>query len=119
MEKLKMQIVIQCRKLVSLLVLTGLCFSAGADAPDGKKISVNLTNVSLEEVIWDIQKKSDFVFMYGTKVIENVKNLTVKFSNTEVSKILDHCLKQTGLKYEISGNAIVIKQTKEVQPEKI
>jgi len=114
-----MQIVVQCRKLVSLLVLTGLCFSAGAEVPDEKKISVNLTNVSLEEVIWDIQKKSDFVFMYGTKVIEKVKNLNVKFSNTEVSKILDHCLKQTGLKYEISGNAIVIKQSKEAQPEKV
>lgn len=66
--------------------------------------------MSLEQVIWEIQKKTDFVFMYGTRDIEGVKQLTVQETDKEVNEILKTCLKNTGLWFEISGNAVVIKK---------
>ena len=71
---------------------------------------MDLENVSLEQVIWEIQKKTDFVFMYGTRDIEGVKQLTVQETDKEVNEILKTCLKNTGLWFEISGNAVVIKK---------
>ena len=58
------------------------CFqlNAAVHSQNNVRISLDLENVSLEQVIWEIQKKTDFVFMYGTRDIEGVKQLTVQES---------------------------------------
>lgn len=88
------------------------CFqlNAAVHSQNNVRISLDLENVSLEQVIWEIQKKTDFVFMYGTRDIEGVKQLTVQETDKEVNEILKTCLKNTGLWFEISGNAVVIKK---------
>ena len=88
------------------------CFqlNAAVHSQNNVRISLDLQNVSLEQVIWEIQKKTDFVFMYGTRDIEGVKQLTVQEMDKEVNEILKTCLKNTGLWFEISGNAVVIKK---------
>lgn len=93
-----------------LILIFGLQVSAAVHSQNNGKISLNLTDVTLEQVIWEIQKKTDFVFMYGTKDIERVERLTVKEDRKAVYEILQKCLSNTGLTYEISGNAIVIKR---------
>ena len=88
------------------------CFqlNAAVHSQNNVRISLDLENVSLEQVIWEIQKKTDFVFMYGARDIEGVKQLTVQETDKEVNEILKTCLKNTGLWFEISGNAVVIKK---------
>ena len=75
------------------------CFqlNAAVHSQNNVRISLDLENVSLEQVIWEIQKKTDFVFMYGTRDIEGVKQLTVQETDKEVNEILKTCLKNTGL----------------------
>ena len=62
------------------------CFqlNAAVHSQNNVRISLDLENVSLEQVIWEIQKKTDFVFMYGTRDIEGVKQLTVQETDKEV-----------------------------------
>lgn len=74
------------------------------------KVSLEMENVSLEQVIWEIQKKTDFVFMYGSQDVATVKNLTICEKDKAIREILQQCLNNTGLKFEISGNAVVIKK---------
>lgn len=98
-------------KLKIFLILFGcLPLNAAVHSQNNVKISLDMENVSLEEVIWEIQKKTDFVFMYGTRDVESVKNLTIREKSRAVNDILRECLQDTGLKYEISGNAVVIRR---------
>ena len=96
---------------LKVFLLMFSCLQLSAASQNNTKISIDLENVSLEQVIWEIQKKTDFVFMYGTRDVEAVKHLTVKRDNSAVNDILQECLKDTDLKYEISGNAVVIKRS--------
>lgn len=98
-------------KLKIFLILFGcMQLNAAVHSQNNVKISLDLENVSLEQVIWEIQKKTDFVFMYGTRDVEGISQLTVKEHDRAVSDILRECLQNTGLKFEISGNAVVIKR---------
>lgn len=105
----KLSKVLLVAKLQMLLLVLG-SVQLNAAAQPNPKISIDLENVSLEQVIWEIQKKTDFVFMYGTHDVEGVKNLTVRVDGTAVSDILRECLQNTGLTFDISENSIVIKR---------
>lgn len=100
-------------KLKLILVLISSFQLTAAVHSQDSKLTLKMKNVSLEQVIWEIQKQTDFVFMYGTQEIAKVNNLTVDVSDKTVREVLDQCLRDTELVYEISGNAIVIKSGEE------
>ena len=99
------------RSLKRCAVTAGCCvFSLSVLAQSDQRITLNLKNASLEQVIWQIQEKTGLVFMYGTTDIQAVKNLTINEKNKSINEILNQCLKGTNLTYEISGKEIIIKQ---------
>ena len=99
------------RSLKRCAITAGCCvFSLNVLAQSNQRITLNLKNASLEQVIWQIQEKTGFVFMYGTTDIQAVKNLTLNEKDKTVNEILDRCLQGTNLTYEISGKEIIIKQ---------
>lgn len=95
---------------VFLVLFSCIQLNAAVHSQTNVKISLELENVSLEQVIWEIQKKTEFVFMYGSEDVARVSNLTVRGKDKAVQDILRDCLRNTGLKYEIAGNAVVIKR---------
>lgn len=96
-------------KLKALIILA-FCFQLSAKVHSQDKVTLKMEHASLEQVIWEIQKHTRFVFMYGTKEIEKVNNLTLNVTGESVDQILEKCLRNTDLIYKISGNAIVIKR---------
>ena len=86
-------------------------FSISVWAQSDQRITLNLQKASLEQVIWEIQKKTGFTFMYGSNDIQAVNNITLNEKDKSIREILDKCLKGTNLTYEISGKEIIIKQT--------
>ncbi|MFR7809564.1 MAG: STN domain-containing protein [Butyricimonas faecihominis] len=97
-------------KLKLILILISSFQLSAAVYSQGNKVTLKMENTSLEQVIWEIQKQTDFVFMYGTRDITKVTNLTVDMTDKTVNEILDQCLRHSGLVYTISGNAVIIKR---------
>lgn len=98
-------------KTVFLLLLS-FQLSAAAHSQT-TRLSLRMENATLEQVLWEIQRQTDFVFMYGTSDIAGVTGLNVNMTDKTVPEILDHCLAGTRLTYEVSGNAVVIKTREE------
>lgn len=100
------------KSLKRCFVAAGCClFSISVWAQSDQRITLNLQKASLEQVIWEIQKKTGFTFMYGSNDIQAVNNITLNEKDKSIREILDKCLKGTNLTYEISGKEIIIKQT--------
>ena len=92
-------------------IAVGCCaFSMNVWAQSNQRVTLHLKNATLEQVIWEIQKQSKVVIMYGTTDIQAVKNISLEEKDKPIKYILDKCLKNTGLTYEITGNEIIIKQ---------
>ncbi|MDR1274515.1 MAG: secretin and TonB N-terminal domain-containing protein, partial [Odoribacteraceae bacterium] len=94
---------------IMLVVISCLPMSATAYSQNSK-VSMHVENASLEEIIWDLQKKTDFVFMYGTREIDHVRGLNVDVQDKTVQEILTLCLKGTGLSSSLSGNTVIIRR---------
>lgn len=106
-------------KLKLVLILISSFQLSAAVYSQSNRLTLKMEEVSLEQVIWEIQKQTDFVFMYGTRDIAKVDKLTVDMTDKTVNEILDQCLRNTGLIYEISGNAVVIKRADDDKKEMI
>lgn len=65
----------------------------------------------------DNEENDPVQFFYQNDEIEEVHGLNVEFSDQTVDAILDECLKNTGLTYEIVHKAVIIhKDTKYIEP---
>ena len=104
------------KSLKHCFIAAGCClFSLNVWGQSNQRITLKLQKASLEQVIWEIQKKTKFIFMYGTQDIQSVKGITLNEKDKTISEILDKCLKGSGLTYEIAGNDIIIKQRADQQ----
>jgi len=74
------------------------------------RMSLELKGVTLEEVIWALEKKSDITFFYNVTDVAGSNKVDAVFKDAPLEKILTEVLRGTNLSYEIQGKVVVIKR---------
>ena len=74
-------------------------------------VTATFKDVTLNEVIWEIQKQTDFTFIYSTNDVKKVKIENMSVNKELISKVLDKCLEHSGLTYSVYNGVIAIKKT--------
>lgn len=69
---------------------------------------MKLENASIKQLFTEIEKKSDVAFVYNAGDVDHLGTVNVNFTNEEIGKILDFCLKGKGVEYSFVDNHIVI-----------
>ena len=72
-----------------------------------KKINISYNNLSLQEVLKDIENKTQLFFSYDQELIVN-KKITLKNATLEIPQLLTTLKQQTGLTFEIVSEKQVI-----------
>jgi TonB-linked SusC/RagA family outer membrane protein len=93
-----------------------------AHAQVGKKnVTLHMKNTDLEQVIWEIQKQTEYVFMYGAREVKTVIGLNVDAKDRPALDVLESCLRDANLSYTVEGVNVVIKRREPVQqsPERV
>ena len=97
-------------KITTLILLLGLInVQATTVVSQDKRVKINERNISLEELLWQIQKKSDFVFVFSQDHVKSHQNLNVKLKG-ELDEVLNKILLSRGLTFEKKHNVYVIKK---------
>lgn len=78
-------------------------------------VTVNLKNVTLNDVLWEIRRQTDFTFVYSTNVVKNVKIQSLNVKKEKIAAVLDECLKNSGLTYLVKDGVIAIQPANEVK----
>ena len=104
----------------------GFVFWGGLDAgatiytQNEQEIMLSMKAVYLKDVLWEIEKQTNFVFMYNEEEVDCVGKIDIEIKTSDIGKILSQCLKGTELTYVIEDSVIVIKpQQKRQQPKEI
>lgn len=100
-------------KLTILIFFCGLISVHASVYSQATKLSLELEEVSIVDVIREIESKSEFVFIYKNNVIDPDKRVDVKVEGSTVEEILDKVLSDTGITYEILNKQIIL------TPEKV
>lgn len=101
-------------RLSLLLIITcTLSLSATTTYSQQTKLSLSLKNASLQDLLQEIGKKSDFSFWYSNNELNANSKITLAMKDQTIDKILDIALKDQGLAYEINDKIIVIYKPKD------
>ena len=99
--------------LLGIISTTLLCLQAKAEADDPQRVTLNLKEVSLSKLFEEIQKQTTYKFFYNDTQEQEMKKISVTANNETVESVLDKVFRGTKYTYQISGNQIVVKQSKE------
>lgn len=95
-------------KLTILAFFLGLMGLSASTYSQKTKLSLDLTNVSVTEVLKAIESQSEFVFIYENDALKLDKRVSISVTDNSVDKILTEVLKDTGTNFEIVEKQIVL-----------
>ena len=75
-----------------------------------QKVSLNLKNVPLEQVLIAVQKQTAYNFVYTEDVIGKAKPVNINVNNADLKDVLEMCFKNQPLNFSIEQKTIVIKE---------
>ncbi|WP_233556645.1 SusC/RagA family TonB-linked outer membrane protein [Odoribacter sp. AF15-53] len=106
-------------KLSSLFMLL-FCvnLSAGVHAQEAR-LSVEVENCNIREIIRIIKQQSDYTFVYNVEELDHIGSITLKMKDSDVRTILEACLKNSGYTYSILDKVIVIRKIEIPQEQEI
>lgn len=79
------------------------------------RISVSVQNVTLDEAIREVRKKTNYRFLYQVEEVNKYGTRNIELQNAGIEDFLKILLKDTSLDYEIEDEVIIIHPKKERQ----
>lgn len=105
--------ILRIMRITLFLLFSAFFFSQAATGySQGVELTLSLKSASIKEICEEIEKKSDFRFIFAgnaKKSINKKVNLTV--NSQQIEDILDNILSDTDLTYKILDNQIAIYRT--------
>lgn len=96
------------------LILFIACLAASANGL-AQNITISLKNAPLEKVFKEIERQSQYRFVYTKEQLENVLPVTVDMKNVSLESILITCFRQQPVTYVIESKYILIR-SRDKQP---
>jgi TonB-linked SusC/RagA family outer membrane protein len=95
-------------RITTLLLFIGILSSyAGNTYSQNAKVSINKRNVQLGTILSEIEKQTNYLFVYSDQ-IETDKKVSVDADNQSVNLVLDGLFKNTDINYILEGSHIIL-----------
>ena len=72
------------------------------------KLDLKVNNASLEQVMNNIRRQSEFSFFFDDAAVKNISNITLDVRNARIEEVLAACLKGTGFSFRILDKTIIL-----------
>lgn len=92
------------------LVLWVVAFMQVSASTYAQKVSLNVKNSSLDQVLNSLSQQSGYNFVYSSSMLKTAKSVTLNVSGEQLNTVLEKCFKDQPLTYIINGNTVVIRQ---------
>ena len=73
-----------------------------------KRVNLDVENVSMLDVIQELRQQTGYKFFFNHNELEKVKDVSAKFENEELEKVLDAILGKVNLAYRVEQGVIII-----------
>ena len=107
------------RKLImrinlTILLLISALIQVNANS-FAQKITIVKSNISLKEVLKEIELQSGYDVFYNSSDLKEAKPIDARFNNQDLAVVLTACFKNQTLTYTIKNKTIVVKQLPQKQ----
>jgi TonB-linked SusC/RagA family outer membrane protein len=96
-------------KLSTLFLITG-AFSlfAGSSYSQSTKVTLHLKNVKIEDVLNEIENKSEFYFLFNQKLVDVDRKVDIAAENRPIKDILAEIFDKSNVKYIVLDRQIIL-----------
>jgi len=101
----KRKLIMRVNLIIFILFTSLVHVSASGFA---QKITYAKKDATLEQVFFQIEKQTGFQVLYSNQKLNDSKKISVSFNNTALEEVLDYCLKNQALTYQIDQKVILI-----------
>lgn len=108
---------IRTRKFGIILIVFFVSSQLFANTEKSERITFNFRNVPLKTVVNQIEKQTEYLFVYDEQAIDINQKVTVNAKNNTVEDILKSLLNSTNITYNIEGKNIVLKKRSKTEQE--
>ena len=95
------------RATIILLFVFVFCTMAETGYSQNARVTINKKNVSLKEILNEIENQTDYLFIYNNEVNAN-QNVSLKVQQESVATALSSLLKSKDVSYSMEGNHIIL-----------
>lgn len=96
-------------KLTALIFLiTTLSLMAGESYSQETRISLNMKNVQIKDVLLKIENSSEFFFIYNNQLIDVDRNVSINVNNEKISDVLHDVFQDQQVEFQLTDRKIVI-----------
>jgi TonB-linked SusC/RagA family outer membrane protein len=99
---------LKMRITLFLLVFCGLNLFATETYSQSSKVNISVQNISIKEVMREIEKQTDYLFVYNPTEIDVNQKTTLAADNQAVKDVLAIVFNQTDIAYLMEGNSILL-----------
>jgi TonB-linked SusC/RagA family outer membrane protein len=96
-------------KLTTLLFLVAI-FNVKAHTYAQSKVSLELSNSTIEKVIETIEQNTDFRFIYNINDIDLERTISIRVKDESITVVLNKIFKGTTVSYKIEDTQIILKK---------
>lgn len=95
---------------MTLLFLFVLVFQTQAEQSYSQttKISLDMKNSSIEKILQTIEEKSEFYFLYNSKLIDVDRKMNIHANEESITSILNRLFGVDNVDYEVEGTQIIL-----------
>lgn len=99
---------IKIMKLTFVMLLICLSPIVASTYAQTATVNVSAKNATLESVLKQIEKQSEFLFFYNLEEINKNEKISIHKKNANIQEVLDAIAAKTGLRYTIKDRHIVL-----------
>ncbi|WP_183307650.1 SusC/RagA family TonB-linked outer membrane protein [Dysgonomonas hofstadii] len=100
-------------RIMIFLFLVGMGISHASNTySQSTKLNLDLRNKTIKEVFSEIEKSSEYIFLYNDENLDITRKVSVNIHNQTIDKILDQIFKNTNNTYYISDRQVFISEKK-------
>ncbi|WP_201300916.1 TonB-dependent receptor [Sunxiuqinia indica] len=73
------------------------------------RLSLDMRNTTVREALIEIERSTDFFFLYSNELIDVDRKIDVVLTNKRIDEILDAVFQETNIRYSIKDRQIILK----------
>ena len=96
-------------KITVIVLFACFCnlFATEANSQNAK-MSIHADNLSLREIIYKIEKQTEYLFVYDRNEVDVNRQISVNADNESVSEVLNKIFTGTNIEYKLVGKNVTL-----------
>ena len=96
------------RNTVLLILITAFQVNAVDSYSQNTRLSLDLNNVTVANVLEEIESQSEYFFLFNAKLIDVERKVSVSAQDQKIFDILGNLFNETGVNYLVYGKQIIL-----------